>query len=261
MPYKLSITNTRKLQYSNQLQFKTPRIHDTRNLDVHDFFYVIEGEWCLALENKTLSLKTNDVVFLPAKITHRGITPCLPNTKIIYFHIYPEAEDGNDTTESDALEYVMINNLISTENAPHIRRLFQGLTHIKSDSMLATAYVNTILYELSRISTNEDNSNLARQIKDYLLFSNCIPTNKDIATHFHFSQRTIENTFKETYGVSIHQYILHHKLKCAKQYLKDFPNMTLGDIAQTLGFCNEHHLSHMFKKEFGVSPGRYRKSN
>ena len=35
--------------------------------------------------------------------------------------------------------------------------------------------------------------------------------------------------------------------------------MTLGDIAQTLGFCNEHHLSHMFKKEFGVSPGGYRK--
>lgn len=261
MSYRLSITNTRRLQRSNQLQFKTPHIHETRNLDFHDFFYVIEGEWCLTLENEILPLKTNDVVFLPAKITHRGVTPCSPNTKIIYFHIYPEARDGNDGIDSNASEYVMINHLISTENAPHIKTLFQGLAHIKSDSTLATAYVNTILYELSRISPSADKPDLARQIRDYLLYTNGIPTNKDIASHFHFSQRTVENTFKKAYGMSIHQYILQHKLKCAKQYLKDYPNITLGEIAQTLGFCNEHHLSHMFKKEFGISPGKYRKNN
>ena len=261
MPYRLSITGTRKLQRSNQLQFKTPHIHETRTLDFHDFFYVIEGEWCVALENEVLSLKADDVVFLPAKITHRGVSPCAPNTGIIYFHIYPEAGDGFDSTEPDASEYVMINHLTSTESAPHIRALFQGLTHIKSDSTLATAYVNTILYELSRISRSTDKPSLARQIKDYLLNTSGIPTNKELAAHFHFSQRTIENTFRETYGTSIHQYALQHKLKCAKQYLKDYPNITLGEIAQTLGFCNEHHLSHMFKREFGISPGKYRKNN
>ncbi|MBR3714548.1 MAG: AraC family transcriptional regulator [Clostridia bacterium] len=260
MSYILSVTNTRKLQRANQLQFKAPHIHDTRNLDVHDFFYMLEGEWCVSLQNKVIPLKKNDIVFLPANITHRGVTPCSPNTKIIYFHIYPEAGDGRDIDNSGASEYVTLDHLINAGSAPHIRTLFQGLTQLKGDSTLATSYVNTLLYELSRISSSVDKPTLASQIRDYILYTNGSQTNKEIASHFHLCQRTVENIFKETYGMPMHQYILHHKLKCTKQYLNDYPNITLYEIAQTLGFCNEHYLSHMFKKEFGVSPRDYKKS-
>ena len=85
-------------------------------------------------------------------------------------------------------------------------------------------------------------------------------TNKEIAGTLGISVKTAENSFKEKYNITIHQYLLKRKIEEAKFYLANFPEMKVGEIALNLGFYDEFHLSRQFKKSAGVSPTDYRKS-
>ncbi len=261
MIYKLAISDKRKMQWANQLLFPTSHVHSTRNLDFHDFVYLLSGEWEIAIGKESYVIKPNDVLLLPAGITHRGGRPCAPNTELIYVHVYPVDGDSENYTDTDSDNCVTINNLLSTTDYPQIKVLFQKLVQLTSNPTLFIAYTNVLLYELSTISSDSTDATLARQIRDYLLSSSKTPSNKEVAAQFFLSIKTVENVFKRTYGMSMHQYAMRHKLNCAKQYLRDYPDITIFEIAQILNFCDEHHLSRMFKKEFGVSPGKYRKNN
>lgn len=259
MLYRFSVTDARRVQAANYLCLRSPRIHETRKLDFHDFIYMIDGEWDLALGREIYHMKPNDLLVLPAGMTHRGISLCSPNTQIFYLHIYPEDGDGANDTANDPNDGVSFNNFISTENYPHVKLLIEHLVQLKNAPTVSTAYVNTLLYELGSITQNNDGRSLAGQIKNYLLSSESFPTNKEIAERFFVSQKTVEKVFKQAYGVTVHQYLLKHKLESAKQYLRDYPNITLYEISNMLGFCDEHHLSRMFKREFGLSPREYKK--
>lgn len=258
MLYRLSITEQRRIQWANQISFQTPHVHETRRLDVHDFLYLLEGEWEIALGKETYRMKPHDVLLLPAGMLHSGISACAPNTRLLYFHIYPEAGDGEDTTPAMG-EFVYLNNFFNAEDFPHIQALFLRLAEIKNTPTLSTAYVNTLLYEMGAVSKSGEVPSLAWQIREYLLGASPSPSNKEVAAHFYLSQKTVENLFRQTFGMPMHQYVLNHKLECAKQYLKDYPNMTLCEISQTLHFCDEHHLSRLFKKAYGISPREYKK--
>ena len=68
------------------------------------------------------------------------------------------------------------------------------------------------------------------------MFSNHIPTNSAIASHFNINKRSAEIIFKNYYNTTIHNFILTHKLNESKNYLLDYPDMKIISIAKTLGF-------------------------
>lgn len=45
-----------------------------------------------------------------------------------------------------------------------------------------------------------------------------------------------------------------------RQFLLTQPETTLREVALNYGFYDEFHLSKAFKKQFGVSPSKYRKA-
>ena len=54
--------------------------------------------------------------------------------------------------------------------------------------------------------------------------------------------------------------ILSFKIEKAIQYIKNFPEMQIKEIALNLGFYDEYHFSKQFKKLVGISPSAYKKS-
>jgi AraC family transcriptional regulator len=58
--------------------------------------------------------------------------------------------------------------------------------------------------------------------------------------------------------VSPHQYILARRIERAKSMLRD-PRHSIVDVALACGFSSQAHLSAMFKRSTGVTPGTYRK--
>lgn len=62
--------------------------------------------------------------------------------------------------------------------------------------------------------------------------------------------------FRAALGTSPYRYSLMRRLDRARAEL--YRNASLADVALAAGFADQAHLSRMFKRAYGVSPGRYR---
>lgn len=81
----------------------------------------------------------------------------------------------------------------------------------------------------------------------------------DFVELFHVSDKTLNKQFQSAYQKSIYRYQIEEKIKLVQQFLVDHPDAKLQTIAVNFGFCDEYHLSRMFKKCTGITPGAYRK--
>ena len=73
-------------------------------------------------------------------------------------------------------------------------------------------------------------------------------------SQFHFSR-----LFKQSIGLSPHQYLLQQRVERAKQLLKQTDRLIL-DIALDCGFNSHSHLSKQFRQFTGMTPKAYRAS-
>lgn len=63
--------------------------------------------------------------------------------------------------------------------------------------------------------------------------------------------------FKQTVGVSFHQYLNDYRIENAKYLLSD-TNMSIENVADTTGFRDTKIFCRVFKQATGTSPGKYR---
>jgi AraC-like DNA-binding protein len=69
---------------------------------------------------------------------------------------------------------------------------------------------------------------------------------------YHFSR-----SFKQATGVGPQRYVIQRRLERVKTLLRR-TNQPLALIAQEAGFADQSHLTSIFRRETGVTPGRYR---
>jgi AraC family transcriptional regulator len=73
-------------------------------------------------------------------------------------------------------------------------------------------------------------------------------------SQFHFSRM-----FKQSMGISPHQYLLQQRVEQAKQLLKG-KKLAIAEIALQCGFNSQSHLSKHFREATGMTPSDYRKN-
>jgi AraC-like DNA-binding protein len=64
--------------------------------------------------------------------------------------------------------------------------------------------------------------------------------------------------FKQSLGVSPHQYIIKCRLQRAKQLIIQ-GELTIAEVARKVGFANQAHLNRHFKRVFGMTPKEIRR--
>lgn len=69
----------------------------------------------------------------------------------------------------------------------------------------------------------------------------------------------ISALFLKEMNTNFHKYLDDFRLMQAKRMLLDNPEMTMGEIAQALGYSNERQFFRMFKQLTGQTPGSYRR--
>lgn len=97
-----------------------------------------------------------------------------------------------------------------------------------------------------------------RRVSDYIETHLADPLNleriADIAclSTYHFCR-----SFKQATGVTPHRYVVQRRLERAKTLMRR-TDRPLGLIAQEAGFTDQSHLTAVFRRETGLTPGRFR---
>lgn len=141
-----------------------------------------------------------------------------------------------------AEDYLIIRNCISILLNLIARNIIQSETSDLQDNRKAFSIMKIITYIQKNIKDREKTGIQA------------------IAEHFGISGNYFGEYFKQQTGVSYQDYLLDYRLKLVETYLK-YSSVRLSEIAYELQFSDESHLSKLFKKYRGVTPGEYRRKN
>ena len=76
---------------------------------------------------------------------------------------------------------------------------------------------------------------------------------------FHLSEKYISRYFKEHFHITLSQYVTYLRLEHAKQMLQE-TDISVTEVAMQSGYQNISYFIRSFKKTYGVSPLKYRKS-
>jgi AraC family transcriptional regulator len=79
----------------------------------------------------------------------------------------------------------------------------------------------------------------------------------DIAEAVGISQYYFSRLFKQSTGLTPHQYLVRRRLEKAKILLTS-TDLAIAQIAQQIGFASQSHFTTLFRKHTGVTPKAYR---
>ena len=86
------------------------------------------------------------------------------------------------------------------------------------------------------------------------------PTLHELATEVGTNECTLKKVFKQLFSVTVFDYLNDLRMGKAAYYLIE-TQLSINDIAATLGFSSPSHFSTAFRKWKGVSPKEYRDIN
>lgn len=79
----------------------------------------------------------------------------------------------------------------------------------------------------------------------------------ELASQACLSESRLFRAFHETFGESPGRYVARCRIKHAQARMRH-PSMSLSEIAQVCGFCDQAHFTRTFKRLTGTSPGQWR---
>jgi AraC family transcriptional regulator len=80
----------------------------------------------------------------------------------------------------------------------------------------------------------------------------------EVANELGMSQYYFCRLFKQSTGVSPHQYLIRQRVEQAKHLLKN-PERSITWIALECGFANQSHFAKCFRQHTGMNPNQFRK--
>jgi AraC family transcriptional regulator len=82
---------------------------------------------------------------------------------------------------------------------------------------------------------------------------------KDVARECGLSASHFSRAFHRTIGTAPHHWLLKRRVTVAKEKLRD-RRLTLSEVALACGFSDQSHLTRIFTRFVGVSPGAWRRA-
>lgn len=253
------------LQETGTLQAKQSHTNYRDRLSSYLCFIVLDGKGILNYEGKEYPLNKGDVAFIDCTkpYSHTTVEPDLWSLQWCHFNgncmklIYEKYRDRGGSPVIHAFHMNQFTELLSSLYDVSI-----------SDDSLRDMHINEKLYRLITLimeeaeirDTGSERKKLdINMVKQYLdeHYHERI-TLDGLSTYFFINKFYLTRVFRETYGSTINNYILSHRITESKQLLR-FTDMSVEQIAETVGMEDSGYFARAFKKVEGISPTEYRK--
>lgn len=242
-----------------QDDFRTYREHGT-----HDFqlIYLHKGE---IIENTSGRRFTDgSILFFPPETKHDYTYSAQKNTDVFWLHF------GGKETAAILEKYgLYADHFYDLQNAPnelrsHFRTIIREIT-IKDaffkEACLSAFYA--ILISLYRHTRDKNNRptvpNAFGKVIEKMYLENTKFDMKTYAESCCLSVSRFAHIFKKTMGMSPHCFYSQIVANKAHDLILN-SELNVGEIAETLGFSDIYYFSRFYKKYFGVSPNKHRKT-
>lgn len=223
--------------------------------------YTLSGTLHIEFENTKSKLTKGSLLILKPKTKYHYYTKDGEGVSYLALHI----------TGSKAEEF--INNfelpLNKICNCGYIDNIINYWKRLQREFVIcdkffdqtSIALLTQILARFSRALYSTDANNFLSKSISYIHenFHKKISI-KHLADLEEMSESYYRMMFKQIYGKTPGEHITSLRNSAAAEFLES-TNKSLEEIASLVGYSDGFYLGKMFKKEFGVSPGKYRKSS
>lgn len=245
----------------------------------YEFYFFLEGNVSIRINGTEYPLKTGNMVLIPPGISHQAI---IHNTEIPYrrfvfwvsgsFYTKLSEESGDyiylmQKAKADG-QYISCYDMISFNALQS--KIFRLIEEIHAKRFGRTAQISLcvqdLLLHLNRTAYEKEHPNAADQEQSlYKHLLQYIETHLDedlsldsLAKQFYISKYHIAHVFKENLGLSVHRYITKKRLSMCRDAL--LGQREIGDAYLMCGFKDYSSFFRSFKKEYGMSPKKYRET-
>ena len=227
---------------------------DGRPSDV--FVYILSGSCDYVCEDGTsFTVKSGDIMYLS-----RGERYTLYINEEYRF-IFCDFEFNDEIPKKSAF--------FTPKNDSSVEKLFMkllnlyntnGKTYFTESLSLIYSIYSAIIATKKDFYITKTNKDKVIDVKGYVErhYSDVSLSVSQLAKEVDMSEVYLRKLFKAETGVSPSEYITSVRLKKAKQFMKYYPFLKLEQCALQSGFSSLQYFSRVFRKEFGVSPSKYR---
>ncbi len=256
--------------------------------EAHDFWecvYVKEGTATICASDKIYNLEKGDIIFHKPLEFHKYRIDDYSFAELFIFSFSLEGKNTaffedkvfklNNKQKSIVLQFLSFlyekcgSDAVIASHVPNtfgIKTLHTILSNEKSEILIAIVinYIYSLLLSICDSATTIDEAVLAhtdlykKAVKYMHMHIGEKLSINDIAKYCATSTTSLKNTFISFAGVGVHSYFLKMKISRAINLLSE--DVSVGAIAQMLGFSSQAYFSAAFKRETGVSPSRYAKN-
>lgn len=219
-------------------------------------YFVKEGEGILDIGGERVVLRPKYVYLIPAGLVYHY--HCESHMEKWYFHINIRMPDGFDLFEGSHACY---QRTLSEEEMERVGRYYDA---VSMDAVfLLQGIVTEIVGDMIRIaglSGKEVHTYSPLLQKLFAYVGNAVSSQlnvAELAQYLNISPSTLAKRFKKETGRSIGTYLDQMLLNQACQLLLT-TELSVGQIADRLEFCDQFYFSRYFKRHQGETPTSYR---
>lgn len=222
-------------------------------------YFVSGGSGMLVSEEESLALEPNYVYLAPCGMKY-GYLGTNSVTKL-FFHV----NIALSPSEADAFANVkhFLRMPMSSEQLEELKRLYfseRGIDHILLKGELY--HVVCKFLSMCRIG-EEEGQHHSHTVSEAIAYIHTHLTARltvaEVAAACFCSQTKLSGAFRAEVGQSVARYINELLVSEAQTKLL-YTQKTVGEISDTLGFCDQFYFSRLFRRHCGISPTKYRKA-
>ncbi len=266
------LTRDFEIYYYSDLHFHAVKGHAH---DYYEFYLFLEGNVTMIIGGKKYPLHAGDMILIPPGVSHHAL---IPDSEIPYRRfIFWLSQDYVTSLMTQSPDYVYLmqqaastqrylyhfngeqfnsvqNRVLKLLEETHSNRYGKSAAMSLDVNDLVLS-INRIVYEKEHPDTAED-PDILQDVSMYI--ENHLEdalTLDSLAEQYYVSKYYISHLFTETYGISLHQYIMKKRLAACRNAI--LMGGQPSRVFYEYGIHDYSSFFRAFKKEYGMSPKDY----